>query len=720
MAQKKKNPYQRAQRQFVQARAQEKGFEEMTPDQREQLRNRFAKLAQTKEGRTTIAQKVLSQATPEQRKEFKQRLAQNLPSRASGDISSTGSSLYSPQMRDTESQRMQARRGMGNMGPVKPKTTTQTTTQKKTSGPTYLGSGSYALPTNVSALKKDLAATGRGTVEQFKSYGRTFISPTINLAGRIADVLGGVQGKQKFKPLPQSGFKEAAINTADVGIGIATGATGGAVLSSAAKRALIRAGESRILPSVVRQGAQYTASNIARNQTIRQSLLQAERSGALNTIRARGTGNRPIGKGKIDSVEMVEAEMRGLTNVVREAEKTAPKTRAGTRTRGSKASTKTKAKTTAAPVAEVKTSTKTTRTKNVQSGQVIDIEDPGHPQNWEWMNKESAAQGRSRLSKSKVIETKEVVKPATSVKAAPAKKNQPKKKASVVNEEPKPRTVEVRESDLAAVEDYEGTGVAMSGEGRITGSLSERLKSQGYIPETTAAPTKKKAPTQKKAPKQKTAPVAKVEPAKKPVEIKTKASTGPKTVGEVKSRSGLSVQTVGGKDINVVGPAKIKTSTVTEIPISSKSLPKERAERLFSKAEDEFFTAKKNQVKRYTGEVEPPRTHSERTTDIIGPRESPREVSAGQFEYFKEKFPNMSRRQFNLAERRAGRTGDLESAIKEMMAPVSGEEAGMMRVTGGMREQIKAETKKKANKQKRKIAKEVKELRQTKGVWKGI
>jgi len=57
MAQKKRNPYERAQRQFVQKRAEEKGYDEMSMDQREQLRNRFQQLSQTKRGRTTPTQR---------------------------------------------------------------------------------------------------------------------------------------------------------------------------------------------------------------------------------------------------------------------------------------------------------------------------------------------------------------------------------------------------------------------------------------------------------------------------------------------------------------------------------------------------------------------------------------------------------------------------------------------------------------------------------------
>lgn len=80
MAKKKLSPYEQAQRQFVQSRIAQSG-QEATPELRARYRERFGKLAQEKEGRTRIAQRVLPNASAEERKAFKRTLATELPAR---------------------------------------------------------------------------------------------------------------------------------------------------------------------------------------------------------------------------------------------------------------------------------------------------------------------------------------------------------------------------------------------------------------------------------------------------------------------------------------------------------------------------------------------------------------------------------------------------------------------------------------------------------------
>lgn len=80
MAKKKLSPYEQAQRQFVQSRIAQSG-QEATPELRARYRERFGKLAQEKEGRTKIAQRVLPNASAEERKAFKRTLANELPAR---------------------------------------------------------------------------------------------------------------------------------------------------------------------------------------------------------------------------------------------------------------------------------------------------------------------------------------------------------------------------------------------------------------------------------------------------------------------------------------------------------------------------------------------------------------------------------------------------------------------------------------------------------------
>ena len=191
MAQKKKNPYQQAQRQFVQKRAQEKGFEELTVDQREQLRNRFQQLASTQKGRTTIAQKLLSNATPEERKQFKQKLAQNIPSRASGGITSTGTSRTTTTTGKTTQIGDAATRNLQRMKPVVKAAAPAAQPKKQDE---RWGKGFFSVPKSLKGIAKEFGIGAyESTVGALESQSATFVNPAVNKALRGVEMVGGVK-----------------------------------------------------------------------------------------------------------------------------------------------------------------------------------------------------------------------------------------------------------------------------------------------------------------------------------------------------------------------------------------------------------------------------------------------------------------------------------------------------------------------------------------------
>jgi hypothetical protein len=83
MAKKKLTPYQKARREYVQTRLAQRGLEG-TPEERANIRQRFDVLAQTKQGRTKLAQRTLPDAPQEERKSYKRMLATELPARNMG------------------------------------------------------------------------------------------------------------------------------------------------------------------------------------------------------------------------------------------------------------------------------------------------------------------------------------------------------------------------------------------------------------------------------------------------------------------------------------------------------------------------------------------------------------------------------------------------------------------------------------------------------------
>jgi hypothetical protein len=294
MAQKKKSPYQRAQRQFVQARAQEKGFEEMTPDQREQLRNRFAQLAQTKAGRTTIAQKVLSQATPEQRKELKQRIAQNLPSRSAGTtsttpVTSTGQQrMIGPmpsQVMSREEQRMVSNRG---------RATTRPLSTQAPKGPSATSGAASRFGRGLREVGASFRNFGTGVVQGLESAQATFVAPYINrpLRGAAKVTNRVLDTNIKAPQYRTAGGKEALTNVALAAADIALTPAAGAAIRGVGRAALSSAGR-RAGRGVVGTGLRMAAESSAEKQLAINALRAAERTGALSPIRTAGRGTVP-------------------------------------------------------------------------------------------------------------------------------------------------------------------------------------------------------------------------------------------------------------------------------------------------------------------------------------------------------------------------------------------------------------------------------------------
>lgn len=98
---KKKDPYGRIRERFVDARLEDRGFEELDVEQRERVSNRFNVLAQTVEGRGKIAAQVLGEnANPENTKALRQRLRANLPQKTNSKLADDDNpSIVSPASR---------------------------------------------------------------------------------------------------------------------------------------------------------------------------------------------------------------------------------------------------------------------------------------------------------------------------------------------------------------------------------------------------------------------------------------------------------------------------------------------------------------------------------------------------------------------------------------------------------------------------------------------
>ena len=277
----KKDPYKNIQKRFVQARAGDVAFEDLSVEERERYQNRFNMLAQSVEGRTKIAQRLLPTATPEQRAQLKQRIRQNLPSGGGpgveidmpGDTTpkTGGQSRLVPtsaNIRDMQAgYRMQGAAIETRKSAPTVSSKETVTTSKATTSDRY-GSGFFSVP---KSFKSAVGEVVSGVTSQVDYFNRAYVNPVINLAGRGADIVGGRTGDQKFKPLPELSNKEIGIESA---ITVAT-AGAGLVLkplvrpSGQALGSIARALTSRGAP-----GAGAALSNIS----IRQQNLAAVRA----------------------------------------------------------------------------------------------------------------------------------------------------------------------------------------------------------------------------------------------------------------------------------------------------------------------------------------------------------------------------------------------------------------------------------------------------------
>jgi hypothetical protein len=190
MAKKKLTPYEQARRQFVQARVEQRGITG-TPEERKQIRQRFDVLAQTKQGRTKIAQRALPNANPEERRDFKRTLATELPARKMGGTSNTSSTSSTPL---SYSQSVtQAWQGAVKSGSYKVPTPPKKTAVTKTS------------TTSTSTPKTTVGSA-------FKNRRNNIIGQGINYPGRTAieGFLNPLGGKGPIKDFSAGGLAKAA------------------------------------------------------------------------------------------------------------------------------------------------------------------------------------------------------------------------------------------------------------------------------------------------------------------------------------------------------------------------------------------------------------------------------------------------------------------------------------------------------------------------------
>lgn len=287
----KKDPYKRIQKRFVQARAGDVQYEDLSPEQREQFQNRFNTLAQTVEGRGIIAQRILGPEAPqERRRALRQKVRENLPSaRTSTSTTQETTPPAGPTITNTrlvptsaDIRNMQAGyRAQGaaidanRRAAAAPTTVTTTSAKKKDSG--RIGSGFWSIPKNPVTAFKEM---GQGIMTQVDYLNRAYVNPVINLAGQAADVVGGRKGPDKFKPLPTLSKQEIAIDAA------LTAATAGASL--AVKPLVASSGQllKQAATSLSRRGLVGTGTALS-NLSIRQQNLAAIR--AVTAMEAQGT-----------------------------------------------------------------------------------------------------------------------------------------------------------------------------------------------------------------------------------------------------------------------------------------------------------------------------------------------------------------------------------------------------------------------------------------------
>lgn len=342
----KKDPYKNIQKRFVQARAGDVEFDDISLEDRERFQTRFADLAQTQEGRSKIAQRVLPTATPEQRAQLKQRVRKNLPSSGVGDVEidmteeepKAGPAPQrllptSANIRDMQSGfRMQGTAIEKRRASAPPTTTRETTTKSKVSTSDRIGTGFFSVPKNPLSAAKEfvsgITTTGRGIAD---IGSRGYVNPVINIVARGADVVGGRTGTQKFKPLPQLSNREIAMESA-----LTVGTAGvGAVL-----RPFLRP-TGAALGAIARQiggrapGTGAALANISKRQS---NLAAVRQASALSEVGARAAAERiaalgsDVGTGtvpKSSGAKFLTPKTTGVTaRPVVPKVKSAPKTKA--------------------------------------------------------------------------------------------------------------------------------------------------------------------------------------------------------------------------------------------------------------------------------------------------------------------------------------------------------------------------------------------------------
>ncbi len=278
----KKDPYKRIQKRFVEARAGDVEYDDLSLEDRERYQNRFNMLSQTVQGRTKIAQRLLPNADPEQRANLKQRIRQNLPS--SGSSMSIEDSDNEPpdtpitqRLLPTSADIRNMQSGFRAQGRAietqRAATKTPTTKTSKATTSDRYGSGFLSVPKSPKKAAVELVGgldmVGRGLVDYAT---RGLANPLINLTAQALDKIGGAGPGQKFKPLPVYTNKEIAQDAAITAItagagpllkpfvkptgtvlkGLAKGLSGRAPGTAAA---LANIGQSQANKAAVRQAA---------------------------------------------------------------------------------------------------------------------------------------------------------------------------------------------------------------------------------------------------------------------------------------------------------------------------------------------------------------------------------------------------------------------------------------------------------------------------------
>jgi len=124
---KKKNAYGEIQEEFVEQRAENRGWDQLSVGDRQRLANRFDVLAASVEGRGKIARLLLPEAPQEERRALRQKIRKNIPQK-SGSIGQQNETTPQATNLNTPSARGDVYRGAGYRPPsyVPPATTTTT------------------------------------------------------------------------------------------------------------------------------------------------------------------------------------------------------------------------------------------------------------------------------------------------------------------------------------------------------------------------------------------------------------------------------------------------------------------------------------------------------------------------------------------------------------------------------------------------------------------